>query len=305
MTPTRQGSLKIFRLFGIDVFLHWSWFLVALYEMQGRQKSYGSATWNALEYGALFGIVLMHEFGHALACRSVGGKADQIVLWPLGGVAYVSPPQRPGAMLWSIAAGPLVNVALAPLLTVVWWISHTANWAATMPNLSVFIDAVWAINLGLLIFNSLPLYPLDGGQILRSLLWYIFGRAQSLLIAASLGFVGVAGLVLLAIYIKSIWLGILSVFIVLNCWSGLMHARALLKLARLPRREECACPKCQAPPPLGKHWLCGNCQQPFDIFQAGGCPQCGAQYTVIGCFECGGASAADQWQACHPGPSVS
>jgi Zn-dependent protease len=69
-----------------------------------------------LEYLALFSIVLMHEFGHALACRQVGGTADQILLWPFGGVAYVNPPQRPGAMLWSIAAGPLVNVALFPLL---------------------------------------------------------------------------------------------------------------------------------------------------------------------------------------------
>ena len=50
-----------------------------------------------------------------MACRQVGGTADHILLWPFGGVAYVNPPQRPGAMLWSIAAGPLVNVALAPV----------------------------------------------------------------------------------------------------------------------------------------------------------------------------------------------
>src|SRR5207248_8681913 len=85
-------------------------------EIQGRAGKYGSLTWNVLEYLALFLIVLMHEFGHALACRQVGGKADRIVLWPLGGVAYVDPPQRPGATLWSIAAGPLVNVALMPVL---------------------------------------------------------------------------------------------------------------------------------------------------------------------------------------------
>ena len=77
---------------------------------------YSSLVWNVLEYLALFAIVLLHEFGHALACRQVGGKANQIVLWPLGGVAYVAPPPRPGATLWSIAAGPLVNVALAPVL---------------------------------------------------------------------------------------------------------------------------------------------------------------------------------------------
>ena len=71
--------------------------------------------WPVLEYLALFVIVLVHEFGHALACRQVGGQANQIVLWPLGGVAYVAPPPRPGATLWSIAAGPLVNVVLAPV----------------------------------------------------------------------------------------------------------------------------------------------------------------------------------------------
>ena len=70
-----------------------------------------------LEYLALFLIVLMHEFGHALACRQVGGTANRIVLWPLGGVAYVNPPQRPGATLWSIVAGPLVNVVFLPILS--------------------------------------------------------------------------------------------------------------------------------------------------------------------------------------------
>ena len=59
---------------------------------------------------------MMHEFGHALACRQVGGQANRIVLWPLGGIAFVSPPPRAGAMLWSIAAGPLVNLLLAPIL---------------------------------------------------------------------------------------------------------------------------------------------------------------------------------------------
>ena len=77
-------------------------------------RLYSSVIWNVLEYLTLFLIVLTHEFGHALACRSVGGQANQIVLWPFGGVAYVSPPQRPGAVLWSIVAGPLVNVVLVP-----------------------------------------------------------------------------------------------------------------------------------------------------------------------------------------------
>ena len=116
MFRSGQGSIRLFKIKGIDVYLHWSWFLVALYEIQARKGQYSSVAWNVIEYLALFAIVLTHEFGHALACRSVGGSADTIMLWPLGGVAYVNPPQRPGATLWSIAAGPLVNVALTPVL---------------------------------------------------------------------------------------------------------------------------------------------------------------------------------------------
>src|SRR5207247_4385868 len=101
---------------GIDVFLHWSWFLIAIYGISERAKQYSSLLWPILEYLSLFVIVLLHEFGHALACRQVGGQAHRIVLWPLGGVAFVSPPPRPGATLWSIAAGPLVPAAIEPVL---------------------------------------------------------------------------------------------------------------------------------------------------------------------------------------------
>src|SRR5262245_6400481 len=112
----RKSSIRLFRIRGIDVFLHWSWFIVAAVEIGSRRSAYTSPGWNVLEYIALFVIVLLHEFGHALACRQVGGQADRIMLWPLGGVALINPPQRPKAMLWSIAAGPLVNVILVGVL---------------------------------------------------------------------------------------------------------------------------------------------------------------------------------------------
>src|ERR1039457_7215479 len=129
MTPTRQGSFRLFRFAGIDVYLHWSWFLIAVYGINIRAGKYSSMAWPVLEYLALFLIVLIHEFGHALACRQVGGKANQIVLWPLGGVAYVNPPQRPGTTLWSIAAGPLVNVVLLPVLYTAVVVARSAGWA--------------------------------------------------------------------------------------------------------------------------------------------------------------------------------
>lgn len=115
MASVRQNSIRLFRLAGVEVSLHWSWFLVAFYQIRRGSGRYNSILWNVLEYLALFLIVLTHEFGHAMACRKVGGNADHILLWPFGGVAYVNPPQRPGAMLWSIAAGPLKCWASSPM----------------------------------------------------------------------------------------------------------------------------------------------------------------------------------------------
>src|SRR5438874_1008064 len=115
MNPQSKGCFPLVRVAGITVLVHWSWLLVAAFEMTVRTREYQSRVWNVAEYLTLFGIVLLHEFGHAFACRQVGGQADRILLWPLGGIAYVNPPPRPGAVLWSIAAGPLVNVALVPI----------------------------------------------------------------------------------------------------------------------------------------------------------------------------------------------
>ncbi len=267
MMNIRQGSIRLFRFAGIDLFLHWSWLLFAAYEIQARAGNYSSISWNVLEYLALFLIVMVHEFGHALACRQVGGTANQIVLWPLGGVAYVNPPQRPGATLWSIAAGPLVNVALAPILYGLVLLGQSSGWAETMPNAYAFLLAVLYIDLVLLIFNMLPIYPLDGGQILRSLLWFVLGRARSLMAATIIGFVGVAGLIAFAVWRQSVWFGILSAYILMNCWGGLQHALALSRREKLPRREGFACPSCKAAPLVGPHWICGQCRKPFDIFE--------------------------------------
>src|SRR5580693_2440986 len=147
MPSGRQGSIHLFRLAGVDLYLHWSWFLVAAWEIQGRNGRYSSMVWSVLEYLTLFLIVLTHEFGHALATRSVGGTANQILLWPFGGVAYVSPPQRPGATLWAIAAGPLVNVVLAPLLWGALLAARSLGWDASNPDLYHYLFAVLWIDV--------------------------------------------------------------------------------------------------------------------------------------------------------------
>jgi Zn-dependent protease len=304
MLEKSKGSLRLFRVAGINVFLHWSWFLVALYQIQGRSRIYSSILWNVWEYLALFLIVLLHEFGHSLACRQVGGKADRIVLWPLGGIAYVSPPQRPGAMLWSIAAGPLVNVALFPVLYMIAQASR-ASLESALPNAHAFIFALnthtffntlFDINILILIFNLLPIYPLDGGQILRSLLWFPFGKARSLMIAATIGFIGVGGMLLAALWLGSPWIGILAVFVLMNCWGALKHARASARISKLPRREGFVCPSCKIQPPRATLWLCPQCQKPFDIFEMNAaCPYCGTSFPAIPCPECSEAAPIAEW----------
>jgi Zn-dependent protease len=304
MPTSRQGSIRLFRFSEIDVFLHWSWFLLAFYEINARKGSYSSIGWNVAEYLALFLIVTLHEFGHSLACRQVGGQANQIVLWPLGGVAYVNPPQRPGATLWSIAAGPLVNVVLAPILMGIGRVSLLWGWYAAVPDLRTLIHAILVIDVGLLIFNILPVYPLDGGQILRALLWFVLGRARSLMVATILGFVGIAGFFGLALLRRDTWLGVIAVFLLMNCWSGLQHARALLQFAKLPRRFGFACPACKASPPTGDYWKCGKCGQAFDSFHTGAvCPHCRAQYAATKCLDCGARYPMSEWSgsAIHEG----
>ena len=221
------GTIRLFKFSGITVFLHFSWFLIAAYEFTRRLGIYSSPIWAALEYIALFAIVLLHEFGHALACRQTGGVADRIILWPLGGIAFVNPPRRAGAMLWSIAAGPLVNVILLPILFIALFVFRSEE--PTDPAL--FVYHVWWINLGLLIFNMLPIYPLDGGQILRSLLWFPLGEIRSLQIASVIGLVGsiaLAGLMLL-LGMDIFWTAIMSLFLISRAVAGWQYSKALIQ----------------------------------------------------------------------------
>jgi len=293
--PSRtQGSIHLFRIAGIDVYLHWWWFLIAVYEINSRKGSYSSIGWNVAEYLALFVIVLMHEFGHALACRQVGGKADTILLWPFGGVAYVDPPQRPGATLWSIAAGPLVNVALLPVFYELLSVSRSQDWSLDARKLLWVL--LWRIDLGLLIFNILPVYPLDGGQILRSLLWFVLGKARSLMAATVIGFIGIAGFIGLALWKQDYWLGFICLYLLMSCWGGLQHALQLAKVDKLPRRHGFACPSCKVAPPVGDLWKCGKCGQAFDTFATQAtCPYCQTHFDTTKCGECGASHPIEQW----------
>lgn len=293
MFQLQRGSIRLARIGGIDVFLHWSWLLVAAIEIQGRQGEYRSIVWNAAEYLSLFALVLLHEFGHALACRSVGGKVDRIVLWPLGGVAFVNPPPRPGAVLWSIAAGPLVNLVLVPATAIA---AVFASGEAVSPDVAHFFQMLALINVVLLVYNSLPIYPLDGGQILQAILWFFVGRARSLGIAATIGLVGAGGIFALALAVHESWLIVLAVFGGLRAWAGMKQARQMSAMIAASRHAGLACPACGAAPPAGPFWRCA-CGVPLDPFASrGACEACGRIFADTSCPECSRSSAIASWE---------
>jgi len=288
---TNARSLRLFRLFGIEVRLHWAWVVVAAIEVWLRRGRYDSFAWNIAEYLSLFLLVLMHEFGHALACRSVGGTAERILLWPLGGVAYVKPPFRPGALLWSLAAGPLVNAALAPLT-----IAAAVLGSHLLPDTDFanYLLILALLNAVLLVFNCLPIYPLDGGQVTRALLWYLVGPHRSLLIAASVGLVASVGVVVAAVLRMDAWLGVLAVFGGITSWRSVRLAWMQVKLAARPRAPELACAACGQHPPTGVLWRCATCWEPVELAVAvGRCPHCGTVRDSLQCVFCG-----------HQGPPV-
>jgi len=172
----------------------------------------------------------------------------------------------------------------------------SAGLAETSPDASTWLGMVFTINVVLLVFNLLPVYPLDGGQILRSLLWFVLGRARSLTAASVIGFVGVLGLLGLALLDGSVWLGILAVFVAMNCWQGFQHSRALGRLANLPRRTGYSCPSCRQAPPIGAFWACGPCGTPFDLFETGArCPSCGADFGEARSVDCGRSTPISDW----------
>jgi uncharacterized protein (TIGR03067 family) len=298
------GSIRLFRVAGIDVLLHWSWFFFAVLRLQshGSDDSFGlapyeSTVWYVVEYLALFGLVLLHEFGHVLACRSVGGIANRIVLWPLGGVAFVDPPERPGAFLWSIAAGPLVNVLMLGPTIGFWILCRSASCQDTAPDLYRFAAGLAWINGYLLLFNLLPVYPLDGGKMLQCLLWFVMSRARSLLVAAAIGLLTGLGLLVFAIVAGSLVWGIMAILALLFSLIGLQHALGLIRMLKAPRRQEAACPACGAAPPQGNFWSCPRCYAPFDVFAAAGnCPNCGTPLPTVLCLECGRGRPYKEWQ---------
>jgi len=166
--------------------------------------------------------VALHEFGHALVAQRLGYRTRNIVLWMLGGVAILERvPRRTRDKILIYAAGPLVNLAIAGLLAGIGWALAAlvgadwnrafVRWMSTggVPLLSVVLlgSAMAWINLALALFNLLPIYPLDGGRILRAALTPLLGERRADLVALLIG-VPIAGGLLIFFIIQGAWVSV-------------------------------------------------------------------------------------------------
>ena len=247
--PLRWG-LPIGRVAGIRLRVHWVFVLYVLSQVIFTLPRHQAGVVFVLPLMAsLFVLVLLHEFGHCVACRRAGGEADEIVMWPLGGLAFCRPPNDWRAELRTALGGPAVNLALLPVFGGGLY-AATGAWSAVLPNpfdlggaildletaygsMPWWLIALWSLhgaNLVLLGFNLLvPMDPLDAGRVVRCLVWARAGRQRSLWVGAHVGLATGAGLVLLGLVLgDGKALLAVGLFGCLVCW---MERRRLQFLA--------------------------------------------------------------------------
>ncbi|WP_321474560.1 site-2 protease family protein [uncultured Paludibaculum sp.] len=166
------GSVGLFRLFGVPVRFHFTFWLLVVWLIflgaEGKQSPVGTAVY---VFG-LFASVLLHEVGHALVARRFGIQTTEIVMLPLGGLSKLARQLTPSEEFWVALAGPMVNFVLGAALLGWTFASggtvELSHWrAATDANLA---GRLAVTNLILAFFNLLPAFPMDGGRVMRSLL---------------------------------------------------------------------------------------------------------------------------------------
>lgn len=212
MQGAMSWSIPFTRIAGIMVRIHLFFIIFMVAEVgQAASKLGGEAGLQMFVYiTMLFAIVLMHEFGHCFAARSVGGSADEILLWPLGGLAYVNHPQTAWASFITTAGGPAVNLVLflaagIVILALGYWppinpiwppfsgnispISGQEKWVMNLPWYTGWLIRFFHLNWFLFWFNVLCIgFPMDGGRLLQAALWPRYGYYTATKIACYCGF---------------------------------------------------------------------------------------------------------------------
>lgn len=193
----REGGLLLCRVAGVPVLLSPSWWLgavliVLLYAPLVGRILPGAGIWVSAVIAATFTVllavsVLLHELGHCLVALRLGLPVRRIRLFLLGGISEIArTPPKPAQEGWVAAAGPVVSIGLAAL-TGLGWLAltpHGATW--------LLVAQICVANLAVGVFNLLPGLPLDGGRMLRALMWAITGHRRFGTTAGVIGAVAVA-----------------------------------------------------------------------------------------------------------------
>lgn len=260
-------SFPFFRVFGIDVRIHWFFLLYMAMQLMNAKPEDGGWQMELAVLGILFGSVLLHEFGHSLACRSVGGQADRILLWPFGGLAECSPPLNPWASLWTTLCGPAVNLLLmagaylvlrahGPDMEMVraaaekYTLSESAILEiakhpmslnpleadgvakALYGDLGKWLGKVFFFNYVLFLFNMVCVcYPMDAGRVVQEVLWLFVGYARSMWWATHVSFAFALLMIGLGVWAFAVGatslLAVMGVFFLMGGWRRRQELAAL------------------------------------------------------------------------------
>ena len=207
-----NSGFSIGQYWGITVRLHFTFILFALW----RATHYSNLAYGLAVVIGFWFCILLHEFGHALAARWCDGECDDILLWPLGGLAYCRPAFHPTAHLITTVAGPFVTLVLWLLFTGLFWLFSSLLYPSLPGVVYRFTYEMKLWNGWLLAFNLLPAFPMDGGRMLRDILWHKLSAEKATAIAVRLSQVMAITAAAWGIYRQGYWLIFLACFVLVQ-----------------------------------------------------------------------------------------
>jgi Zn-dependent protease len=213
-TTGARGSIRVARIFGIDIRVHWTFLLLVPLMAWGNSDL--SQFWDSLLWiAAVFSSVLVHELAHCFVARRRGVVVEDILLIPIGGLSQMQQvPQAPADEAAIAVVGPLTSLALGLIFGAVGALVGARLWPPTLFAGSWFSRLAW-LNLMLGAFNLLPALPMDGGRVLRAELARSHDRRSATRIAG-----GTARVIALAMAVVGVlydyWLVVIALFV----WLG-------------------------------------------------------------------------------------
>jgi Zn-dependent protease/predicted transcriptional regulator len=232
--PMRTSwSFRLGRVRGIDIYVHGTLLiLLAWIGLSHALNGHGMAATaeGVLFTATIFGIVVLHELGHALTAARYGIRTRDITLYPIGGVATLERiPENPRQEFAVALAGPAVNIALAAALAAVLVVAKMPSGVENVQLIGgSFLAKLMWVNVSLALFNLLPAFPMDGGRVLRALLAFRMGRDRATEIAARVGQAMALGFGLLGLFGNPMLL-----FIALFVWAGAQGEASLVRFRAL------------------------------------------------------------------------